>query len=127
MKENKTPLIRLAKRDGIDPKKATAIRAGSIVFALILGSIPIALTGANPLQAYGIMVTGSVSKAIYLKQTIKIAIPLLVCALAIAPCFKMRFWNIGAEGQLTFGAICASYFAIHLGGKVLPLWQLQLL
>lgn len=118
MKENKTPLIRLAKRDGIDPKRAAAIRAGSIVFALLLGSVPIALTGANPLQAYGIMVTGSVSTSIYLKQTIKIAIPLLVCALAIAPCFKMRFWNIGAEGQLTFGAICASYVAIHMGGKV---------
>ena len=31
-------------------------------------------------------------------------IRLLGCALAIAPCFKMRFWNIGAEGQITAGS-----------------------
>ena len=114
----KTPLIRLAKREAMDPKKAMAIRVGSIILALILGSIPIMLTGTNPFKAYGVIVAGSLSKAIYLKQTIKIAIPLLVCSLAIAPCFKMKFWKIGAEGQVTFGAICASYFAIHLGGKV---------
>lgn len=118
MSENKTPLIRLAKRDGMDPKKALAIRAASILVALILGSIPIMLTGANPFKAYIVIVQGSLGNSIYLKQTIKIAIPLLVCSLAIAPCFKMRFWNIGAEGQLTFGAMCATYFAIHLGGKM---------
>ena len=44
--------------------------------------------------------------------------PLLGCALAIAPCFKMRFWNIGAEGQITAGAIAASYFALYWVGKV---------
>ncbi len=114
----KTPFIRIAKRDAMDPRKAMAIRAGSIVLALILGSIAIMLSGANPFKAYGIIVQGSLSNSIYLKQTIKIAIPLLVCSLAIAPCFKMKFWNIGAEGQVTFGAICAAFFAIHLGGKV---------
>ncbi len=117
----KTPLIRLEKRGVMDKRKALAIRAGSIILALILGSIPILLTGANPVRAYGIIVKGSLGNAIYLKQTVKIAIPLLVCALAIAPCFKMRFWNIGAEGQLTMGAVFASFFAIRLGGKLPPL------
>ena len=128
MKEtNRTPLIRLAKRGYMDPRKAMLIRAASILFALILGSIPIALSGANPFKAYGIIVSGSLSNAIYLKQTIKIAIPLLVCSLAIAPCFKMKFWNIGAEGQLTFGAICASFFAIHFGAKLPPIVILPLM
>ncbi len=114
MKETaRAPLIRLAKRGGVmNPKKALAIRAASIVLALILGSIPIMLTGNNPFQSYGVIIKGSVSNAIYLKQTIKIAVPLLVCSLAIAPCFKMRFWNIGAEGQITFGATCAAAIAI---------------
>ena len=112
------PFVRLAKRGVMDRKKALAIRAASIVLALILGSIPILLTGANPIKSYGIMIRGSLSNAIYLKQTIKIAIPLLVCSLAIAPCFKMRFWNIGAEGQLTFGAVCSAFVAIHFGGKL---------
>lgn len=119
----KTPLIRLAKRDLVSPKKAWMIRVGSILIALLIGFIPILITGNNPFSAYGIIISGSLSKPIYLKQTIKIAIPLLGCALAIAPCFKMRFWNIGAEGQITAGAIAASYFALYWYGK-LPSWLL---
>lgn len=114
----KTPLIRLAKRDGMDPKKAWLIRALSIVVALLLGSIPIIFKGVNPIKAYGVMIKGSLSSAFYIQQTVKFAIPLLVCALGIAPCFKMRFWNIGAEGQFTIGAIGASMIAINLGGKI---------
>lgn len=111
--ENRTPLIRLAKRTNMDPKKVWMIRVGSILVALILGCIPMLLTGNNPFTAYSIILQGSISKPIYLKQTIKIAIPLLGCALAIAPCFKMKFWNIGAEGQITMGAIFATYFALY--------------
>ena len=48
----------------------------------------------------------------------RIAIPLLGTALAIAPCFKMRFWNIGAEGQITAGAVAASYFALFWHDKL---------
>lgn len=117
-KEKKAPLVRLSKRDYIDPKKAMAIRVGSIVVALILSSIPIMLTGVNPITAYSVMIQGSLGKSYYIQDTVKKAIPLLICAIGIAPCFKMGFWNIGAEGQLTFGAICASFFAINFGAKL---------
>ena len=116
--ESKTPLIRLAKRDAMDPKKVWAIRVGSIVVALILGMIPILMAGKNPFQSYGIMISGALSKPGYIRQTVKKAIPLLGCALAIAPCFKMKFWNIGAEGQITMGAIFASFIAIKLAPVV---------
>ena len=115
----KAPLIRLAKKDAMDPKKAWAIRVGSILFALILGCIPILITGNNPITAYIVILQGSLGKTFYFKQTIKLAIPLLGTALAIAPCFKMRFWNIGAEGQITAGAIGASFFAIYFA-KSMP-------
>ena len=118
MKEQKTPLIRLAKRDGMDGKKVWAIRLSSILVALILSSVAILITGNNPIKAYGIILEGSVSKPIYLQQTVKIAVPLLGAALAIAPCFRMRFWNIGAEGQITAGAIAASYFALYWYDKL---------
>jgi ABC-type uncharacterized transport system permease subunit len=116
--EMETPFVRLAKRDAMDPRIAWAIRLGSILVALLLGCIPMMITGNNPITAYGIIIKGSLGKSIYLKQTIKIAIPLLGCALAIAPCFKMRFWNIGAEGQITAGAIAASYFALYCYDKM---------
>lgn len=119
----KAPFIRLSKRDGVKPEIAWAIRIGSILIALVIGFAPMMITGNNPFEAYKIIIQGALSKPIYIKQTIKIAIPLLGCALAIAPCFKMRFWNIGAEGQITAGAIAASYFALFWYEK-LPSWLL---
>ena len=114
----KTPLIRLSKRDAMDPKKVWAIRIGSILVALIIGCIPILITGNNPFKAYAVIIKGSLGTSFYFKQTLKNAIPLLGCALAIAPCFKMRFWNIGGEGQITAGAIFASFFAINFASKL---------
>ena len=118
MKVKKTPLIRLAKRDGLEGWKVWCIRACSSLLALALGALAVAVTGANPLQAYGAIVTGALGKPSAIRQTVKIAVPLLGCALAIAPCFKMRFWNIGAEGQITAGAIAASYFALFWAGRL---------
>ena len=64
------------------------------------------------------MISGALGKKSAIRQTVKIAVPLLGCALAIAPCFKMRFWNIGAEGQITAGAIAASYFALFWANRL---------
>ena len=125
----KTPLIRLAKRskDALPPLAVWGIRLGSIVFALLLGCLVVALTGNNPIKAYGTMINGAVGSKVYLQQTVKKAIPLLGCALAIAPCFKMRFWNIGAEGQITAGALAATFIARTFTGKLdsLPLLLLM--
>ena len=106
------PLIRLSKREGMPSWQIWSIRIGSVLLALVLGGIVIGATGVNPFKAYGTIISGSLGRATAIRQTVKIAIPLLGCALAIAPCFKMRFWNIGAEGQITAGAIAASYFAL---------------
>ena len=117
--EKKTPLIRLAKRDGMEGWKVWCIRAGSIVLALLLGALVMGLVnGVDPITAYGTILSGSLGKTTAVRQTVKIAVPLLGCALAIAPCFKMRFWNIGAEGQITAGAVAASYFALYWAGRV---------
>lgn len=116
--ETRTPFIRLTKRAEMDRKKVYLIRVSSIIIALILGCIPMILTGNNPITAYGVIISGSVSRPVYLRQTIRTAIPLLGCAIAIAPCFKMRFWNIGAEGQITMGAVLASYFALYWSSRL---------
>ena len=109
----KAPLVRLAKRDDLEGRKAWAVRIASIILALILGCIPILITGNNPAASYAVIIKGSFGTSFYIKQTLKEMIPLLGTALAIAPCFKMRFWNIGAEGQITAGAVAASFFAIN--------------
>ena len=118
----KSPLIRLEKRSSssLRPVYAWMIRLGSILFALLLGCIAIALAGSNPIKAYGTMLDGALGNAAFRQQTVKKAVPLLGCALAIAPCFKMRFWNIGAEGQVLVGGIVAAAFMIHLGSAGIP-------
>ena len=72
--EAKTPLIRLAKREGIRPTSTWLIRIASILVALLLGSFIIMITGVNPIDAYGTMIKGSLGSKVYLQQTIKIAI-----------------------------------------------------
>ena len=67
MKENKMPLIRLAKRGVMPQSRIWAIRLGSILVALLLGSIAIAITGNNPISAYATMITGSAKKPLFVR------------------------------------------------------------
>ena len=108
----KTPLVRLAKRESMPAGAQWAIRIAAILLALAVGGLVILLSGNNPIQGYITIVEGALGKTSGIRQTVKNFIPLLGTALAIAPCFKMRFWNIGAEGQITAGAMCATYFAL---------------
>lgn len=108
----KEPLFRLAKRTDISQGKAWLIRLGAIILALCAGGLLILALGHNPAAVYADMVKGSLSTKTALIATAKIAIPLLGASLAIAPAFKMKFWNIGAEGQIMAGAIAAAYFAL---------------
>ena len=118
MNEQKTPLIRLAKRDAMDRWKVWSIRAGSFVAAIVIGALIFLILGQNPFAAYGTIIDGALGKTTAIRRTVKTAIPLLGTALAIAPCFKMRFWNIGAEGQITAGAVAASYFALFWADRL---------
>ncbi|MFR3078175.1 MAG: ABC transporter permease [Intestinimonas butyriciproducens] len=116
MHEQNTPLIRLAKRDDCPGRSVHPRRL--LVAAILLGALIFLIMGHSPVSAYGTILSGSLGKKTAVWQTVKIAIPLLGTALAIAPCFKMRFWNIGAEGQITAGAVAASYFALFWYDKL---------
>ena len=100
MKERE-PLIRLTKRQNMAKSRIWLIRLGALVFAIILGGLVFMIAGANPLTAYGTILSGSLGKVTGIRQVVKTAVPLLGTALALAPCFAMRYWNIGAEGQIT--------------------------
>lgn len=112
------PLVRLAKRDDLSGAKKWAIRLMAIVLALVVGSLFIAVLGHNPIAVYHDIITGSLGGPSTAKVTVRVAIPLLGAALAIAPAFKMKFWNIGAEGQIMVGGIAATYFALYWYDKL---------
>ena len=113
------PLFHIVKRDTLPWYQAWGIRAVAIVLALLLCALITTLcTHLNPIKVFGTMfggAFGSPRKIWILGQNLAI---LLCISLAVTPAFKMRFWNIGAEGQITAGAIAASYFALYWVGKV---------
>ena len=111
----KTPLIRISKRENLDKKYVWMIRGIAFAVAIFLSFFVFIIAGANPFTAYATMISGSLGKASGIRQVVKVAVPLLGTALALAPCFKMKFWNIGAEGQITIGAMGAAFFAIYFG------------
>ncbi len=115
---DKTPLIRLARRDNMPKKQVWMVRIGAFAVAILLGMIIFAIAGANPITAYATIIKGSLGKKSGLRQVVKVAVPLLGTALALTPCFKMKYWNIGAEGQITMGAMAASYFALYQYDKM---------
>lgn len=123
---NKThePLIRIVKKKELPAKKAILLRVAAFFLALAAGGLFIAVIGHNPFAVYKEIVAGCFRSPIAFQSTVKIAIPLLITSLGVTLAFKMKFWNIGAEGQLIFGAICASYFALFCSDW--PHWLLLL-
>ena len=117
MHERKQPLFHLVKRGELSPKYALLIRLASILTALLVGALVFLLLGSNPIKAYGEILAGSLGRESARQRVVNIAVPLLGTALAIAPCFRMKFWNIGAEGQITAGAVGATFFALTFGGQ----------
>ena len=114
------PLFHIVKRDTLPWYQAWGIRAVAIVLALLLCALITTLcTHLNPIKVFGTMFSGafgSPRKIWILGQ--KLAI-LLGISLAVTPAFKMRFWNIGAEGQTLIGCLASAACMITLG-KTLP-------
>jgi simple sugar transport system permease protein len=100
--------------------KSIGVRLIGLVLALIICAIIIfALTKLNPLKVYAAMFKGAFGTNKRIWVTIRDIMMLLCIAVGLAPAFKMRFWNIGAEGQILVGGIAAAACMIYLG-KTLP-------
>lgn len=112
-KRKKEPLIRVVKKKEISFTKTVGLSLLALVLALIAGGIFILVIGKNPFEIYDSIVQGAWRSPIAIRGTIKIAIPLLIASLGITPAFQMKFWNIGAEGQIIMGGIFATYFALY--------------
>ena len=116
----KEPLFHIAKRDSIVWWKAWLIRAAAIILALIVsGLAAFLLTKENPLRIYATMLDGAFGTQRRIWGLMQNLAMLLCVSLAVTPAFKMRFWNIGAEGQVLIGGL-ASAACMILFGEALP-------
>ncbi len=108
------PFIRMVERDAIPFWKSLSIRIGAIFASLVVsGLLIMALTKMNPFLVYSAMFEGAFGTDYLAWNTIRDAMLLLCIGIGLAPAFKMRFWNIGAEGQILVGAIASAAMMIY--------------
>lgn len=81
---------------------------GAIVLALVIGGLVIAMAGGDPFRSYAHIARASFGSLGVFSDTLVKAIPLILIGLACSVAFRMRLWNIGAEGQFFLGAFGAS-------------------
>ena len=109
----------VVKRSTIPLWKSMLFRVIAVVAALLLCSIlSVFMIKANPIEFIGTLFVGTFGSARRIWKFAKDASILLCIALAITPAFKMRFWNIGAEGQTLIGALAAVAVVIYGGGHI---------
>ena len=113
------PLFHISKRNTIVWWKAWIIRVTAILAALIVcGFVTLALTGLNPLAVYATMFEGALGTTRRIWNLLQNVAVLLCVALAVTPAFKMKFWNLGAEGQVLIGGLATEVCMIFLGNKL---------
>ncbi len=111
-------MMKISKRAELPRKQEMIIRAVAIVFSLVCAGLVILILGYNPLLVFREIVLGAVGTEMRIQQTIVKAIPLIITSLGILVAFKMKFWNIGGEGQIMMGAFGASLIALF--GPAMP-------
>lgn len=105
----------ISKRAALPWYKAWAIRGTAILAALVVCAVvTMLMTGENPISIYATIFYGAFGTARRSWVTIQELAVLLGISLAVTPAFKMRFWNIGAEGQVLIGGLATTACMICL-------------
>ena len=98
--------IRISRRTNVKLWQKIAIKAGFIVFAFLMcGLISSFVKPGSFGLFYKYMFNGAFYNGKIFLNLLWQTLLLFVIALAITPAFKMRFWNIGAEGQCLMGGL----------------------
>ena len=113
----------IVKRENCPLWQRCCFYVAAVVIALLLGGAMLLAMGVDPIAYYTRMFTmGTVGNKIAYKVYInylKDFVPLVLTSVALSLAFKMRFWNIGGEGQFIMGSIAAAFVAFQ-AGPVLP-------
>ena len=96
----------------------TLIPMGTALLAFVVTAFLLIYGGFDPLEAYGLLLQGSVGGVREIGETLVRSTSLILTGLAIGFAFRCRLWNIGAEGQLYFGAIGAVVIALTAVGQI---------
>ncbi len=118
-KKVREPLFHIEKRANMSAKKAWTIRLCSVLAALLLCSIlATILIDVNPFEFFAYIFEGAVGTENRIWRLLRETALLLGVAIALAPAFRMKFWNLGANGQVLVGCLSTTACMFLLGGKV---------
>ena len=117
---NKEPFLQVSKRrNKAGWQERLLIRFIALILALIVcGAVIVALVKMNPVDVYKAIWDGAMGSERRIWQTIRDTMILLCIAIGLAPAFKMKFWNIGGEGQVLIGGLASAACMICLGNKL---------
>ncbi len=116
---NTEPFIRITKRDAIPQWKSWGIRVVAVLLSLIVCAVVIyAMVKLNPLKVYEAMWNGAFGTSKRIWVTVRDTMMLLCISLGLAPAFRMRFWNIGAEGQVLVGGLATAACMLYFGSSL---------
>lgn len=119
-------LLKITKRDNLNRKNEYIIRTLSILLSFVCAGIILIIFGLNPLQIFKSIFEGAIGTDLRIKQTIIKAVPLIITSLGILVAFKMKFWNIGGEGQIVIGAMAATFVALNFSNLPKPVLLLTM-
>ena len=114
-KPMKDPLIHIAKKDTITTGKLIGIKAIALLLAFIISSIILGISeGCDPFTFLISLINGSFGTGLSIWMLLRDMAILLGLGLALLPAFKMKFWNVGADGQALIAAL-AAYMVLFYG------------
>ncbi len=96
--------------------KTVSVPLAAVLLAALIGAVILAVSGANPINAYASLLGGAFGSMNAFGRTLEKATPLIFSGLAVAFGFKAGLFNIGAQGQLLFGAITAAAIVFGIDG-----------
>lgn len=115
----KEPLLRLVRRDALSAKKIVLIYAIAIVVSLLLSAIICSLfSSKSPLAFFVSLFNGALGSSRRIWLLLQDTALLLGVAVALVPAFKMKFWNLGGNGQILVGCLAAISCMFYFGGKL---------
>jgi len=114
--------FRVVRRDEPLRWGALLIVPCALVVSFALCSFLLVVQHKNPFEVFGLLLAGGFGGRYPLEDSLLKAIPLFLCSLGVSIAFRMKVWNIGAEGQYALGGVGATWAVLMLPG--LPVWAM---
>ena len=112
------PLMHIVKKEELPWQSVWLIRILSVVVGFGLCGVLAAILGISPIKLYETMLDGAFGTENRIWSLLQETVMLLGIALALTPAFKMRFWNIGGEGQVLIGGFASALCMIYIGDRI---------